>query len=475
MSENYGLFINGQWVPGASTLEVRAPYDGSLVATVGQADRAQVDAAISAAQAALPVMANLPAYQRAEILSRTANLLQRAEEDLALTIAREAGKAWKYALGEVRRSQETFQFAAEAAKAIHGETVPMDAATGGVGRMGFWVRVPIGVVVAISPFNFPLNLVAHKVAPAIAAGCPVVLKPASTTPVTALKLAELMQEAGLPPGALNVVVGGGSTVGNWLVEDPRVAKISFTGSPAVGKQITQRAGLKKLTMELGNNSGTILDADADLDAAIPRLLMGSFANSGQVCISVQRIYVHESREQEFTRKFVEGTRQLIVGDPTERETDVGPLIEQREAERIEQWVREAVAAGATVLTGGARQGSVMAPTVLGNVQPQMRVMCEEVFGPVVSIVPFNDFDQALELLDDSPFGLQAGVYTNDLRKAMRAVQRLNVGGVIINDVPTFRADHMPYGGVRESGLGREGPRFAIEEMTTIKMVVWQVS
>jgi len=329
-------------------------------------------------------------------------------------------------------------------------------------------------VVAISPFNFPLNLVAHKVAPAIAAGNSVVLKPATSTPLTALRLGEIMMAAGLPAGALNIVIGSGSTVGEWLVSDPRPAKISFTGSPSVGKRIISQAGIKRVTLELGNNSATIVDEDADLDLAVKRCVIGSFANSGQICISVQRIYVHENIFDRFTESFVQATQRQKVGDPVQKDCDVGPMIDEGEAERAENWVQEAVAAGAKILTGGHREGVMFQPTVLTNVNAEMKVVCDEIFAPVVSLVPFSDFNQALLMVDESRYGLQAGIFTRNIDRAFAAIRKLNVGGVIINDVPTFRIDHMPYGGNKESGIGREGLKYAIEEMTNIKMVCFNL-
>jgi len=470
---NHKMFIGGRWVDSSDgkTMEIRSPFNKELLGTVPMATKEDVEAAVGAAHEAFHGYSHLPAFRRSEILRRTAELLRAAERDMAKIISAEVGKAIKYALTEVRRAQDTFTFAAEEAKRIHGETIPMDAASGGVNRFGFYVRVPIGVVAAIAPFNFPLNLVAHKVAPALAAGCTVVLKPASTTPLTAVKLTEIMVEAGLPSGALNLITGSGSTVGTWLTQDPRVAKVSFTGSPAVGKRIIQNAGLKKVTMELGNNSATVIDRDANLDKAIPACVAGAFANNGQVCISVQRIYVHKDIYETFRERFINAVNALKIGDPLDESTDIGPLILEGEVDRVQNWVDEAVEQGARVLVGGKRSGGVFPPTVLEQVTPTMKVVCEEVFAPVVSLVPFEDFDQALRLVDDSQFGLQAGIFTNDLQKAMNAVDRLNVGGVIINDVPMYRVDHMPYGGNKDSGLGREGPRFAIEDMTTIKMVV----
>jgi len=473
---DFKMYIGGRWVDSSDgrKMEVRSPYGKKLLGTVPMATQADVDAAVGAAAAAGPVMAKMPAFRRSEILRRTAELLKASERDMAHTISAEVGKGLKFALGEVRRAIETFTFAAEEAKRIHGETVPMDAATGGQNRFGFWIRVPIGVVAAIAPFNFPLNLVAHKVAPAIAAGCTVVLKPASTTPITAVRLLELMIEAGLPEGALNLLTGGGSTVGTWLTQDPRVAKVSFTGSPAVGRTIIKNAGLKKVTMELGNNSATVIEADADLDKAVPACVTGSFANNGQVCISVQRIYVHRDIYDAFKTRFVDATKKLKIGDPEDEGTDIGPLILDNEAERVENWVNEAVLQGARILTGGKREGGLIPPTVLETVTPEMKVVCEEIFAPVVSLIPYDDYEKALAMVDDSQFGLQAGIFTGDLKKALQAVERLNVGGVIINDVPAYRVDHMPYGGNKDSGIGREGPRFAIEDMTTIKMVAIQM-
>jgi acyl-CoA reductase-like NAD-dependent aldehyde dehydrogenase len=467
----YRLYIDGKWVDGKETLPVIDKYTGETIGQVPVASKEMTDRAIGAAHAAFPSYSRLPAHKRFRILEKAAQLLDRHKEEIATIICREAGKAWKYSLGEVLRAAETFQFSAEEAKRIHGETIPMDASTAGEGRIGYYLRCPVGVVAAITPFNFPLNLVAHKVGPALAVGNAMVLKPASTTPLTAVRLAEILEEAGLPPGVFNLVVGSGGTVGEWVTVDPRVGKISFTGSPPVGERIIRKAGLKKVTMELGNNSGTIVEPDADLNAAIPRCVVSAFANSGQVCISLQRLYVHKTIGHRFTERFVEETRKLKVGNPVEKDCDVGPMIDLAEAERAEAWVKEAVAAGAKVLVGGKREGRVMHPTVLVNVRPEMKVMCQEPFAPLVSICEYEKFEDAVEMVDDSPFGLQAGVYTNDIRKAMYAVDRINVGGVMINDTSIFRVDHMPYGGNKLSGLGREGVRFTCEEMTNIKMVM----
>ena len=471
MAKTHRLFVGGKWITEKESMPVLDKYTGETMGNVPVASRGTTEAAIRAAHEAFPSWSRTPAHKRYEVLTRVSQLLEKRKEEIATTICREAGKAWKYSLGEVARSIETFRFSAEEAKRIHGETVPMDASAGGEGRVGFWLRVPLGVVSAITPFNFPLNLVAHKVGPALAVGNTLVLKPASTTPLTAILLAEVLEEAGAPAGVFNVVVGSGGTVGEWLTVDPRISKISFTGSPPVGEQIIRKAGLKKVTMELGNNSGTIVEPDADLSAAVPRCVMSAFANSGQVCISLQRLYVHKAVAKEFTKRFVEETKKLKVCNPVERDCDVGPMIDLKEAERAEEWVKEAVKQGAKLLAGGKREGRVMQPTVLGNVRPEMKVMCQEAFAPLVSICEYGKYEDAVAMVEDSPYGLQAGVYTNDIRKAMYAVDRINAGGVMINDTSIFRVDHMPYGGNKLSGLGREGVRFACEEMTSIKMVV----
>jgi len=466
----YKLLIDGQWVAGGAALEVRNKYTGAVIGTVPTARRQDVDAALAAAERAAPVMADMPAHQRSAILARTAALLVERREDLAQTIAAEAGKAIKFARVEVDRAAGTFTIASEEAKRLHGETIPLDAVPNGEGYFGFTTRRPVGVIAAIAPFNFPLNLVAHKVAPALAAGNSLVLKPASTTPLVAVKLGEILMAAGLPAGAFNLVVGSGGTVGEWLVTDKRVNKVTFTGSPPVGEHILAVAGIKKVTLELGNTSPVIIAPDADLDLVAKRAALGAFYNSGQVCISVQRIYGQQSIVAPFTEKFVRASEAMIVGDPLDERVDVGPMIDLKEAERIEQWVQEAQRGGAQVLTGGRREGAVYWPTVLSGVTADMKVVADEVFAPVASVLPYDDFDDALRQANDSEFGLQVGVFTRDIDRVFQAVRRLNFGGVIINDTPNFRADHMPYGGNRRSGLGREGVRYAMEDMTNIQMV-----
>ncbi|UCB52693.1 MAG: aldehyde dehydrogenase family protein [Candidatus Zixiibacteriota bacterium] len=474
MSRVYKTLVGGKWREGEKLLQVANKYTVEAIGSVPVTDKQTFVEAVKSAQDGFALISGMPAYERSKILQRTSERIDENKDEITRIIAMEAGKAWKHAKAEVERSVQTFKFASEEAKSIHGETVPMDAAVGGEKRIGFYLRFPVGIIGAISPFNFPLNLVAHKVAPAVAAGCSVILKPASTTPLTSLKLGEILMESGLPDGALNIIVGPGSTVGNWLVTDPHVSMITFTGSPPVGKDIKEKSGLKQVTLELGSNSACITDESADLDLAVPRCIVGSFAYAGQVCISVQRIYIHEKVLDEFTQRFLKGTEELKLGDPLDPETDVGPMITEGDAVRTESWVREAVAGGAKILIGGRRENNFYYPTVLTNVKPDMKVMAQEVFAPVVCLVPFSDFSDAVKMADDSVYGLQAGVYTSDIEKAFQAVKRIKVGGVIVNDVPTYRADQMPYGGVKDSGMGREGLKFAVEEMTDIKMVVFNL-
>jgi acyl-CoA reductase-like NAD-dependent aldehyde dehydrogenase len=456
----------------AKQMQVINPYDNSVVAEVPEAEEADVRAAIGRAAGAAPVLANMTAQRRAAILTKAAEMIDGESISMARTMAQESGKPLKYAKGEVSRAVETFTFAADVARSLHGETIPLDAAKGGVGKIGYYVRVPVGVIAGITPFNFPLNLVAHKVAPAIAAGCPIVLKPNPNTPLTALHLADILREAGLPEGGIEVVVGG-ADVGNWLVTDPRVAMITFTGSVPVAREISKVAGLRRTVFELGGNAATVIDETGNLDAAVGKAVIGAFSYSGQVCISVQRIYVHSSRYAEFRDKYLAATERLVMGDPLDEKTDLGPMLTDGACQRIDAWIKEAVEGGASVIAGGKRDGKMYEATVIEGAQPGMKVMREEVFGPVVCLTPFDDFEAALDAVNDSDFGLQAGVYTRDLNRALLATQKLDVGGVMINDVPTFRVDQMPYGGMKQSGVGREGPRFAIEEMTNLKMVVIQ--
>lgn len=470
MPEKSRLKPSEERIQRTPTFEVRDKYSGEVLAELPSASEQDVRQAVANAAAAFQEWSRTPAHKRSRVLAAASAEIARRREEIAALICREAGKAWKYSLIEADRAAETFSFAAEEAKRIHGETLPMDASPAGEGRFGFYVRAPAGVVAAITPFNFPLNLVSHKVAPALAAGDAVVLKPSEDAPLSAVKLAEILAAAGLPHGVLNLVHGG-ADAGRWLIEDPRPAVVTFTGSPEVGEEITRRAGLKRVLLELGNNGGAIVEPDADWREALRRCLAAAFANSGQVCLSLQRLYVHESIFREFSLAFVEAAKALKTGDPSRKDCDVGPMIREEEASRAEKWVREAQREGAKVLLGGKRKGPVLEPTVLADVKPTMTVMCREVFAPVVSLIPYRDFDEALAALDDSPYGLQAGIFTKDLSKALKAVERLNVGGVMINDTPMFRVDFMPYGGNKRSGIGREGVRYAIEELTNLRTVV----
>ena len=473
--EEYKLLINGKWVGAIRepSLQVRNPYNQELLGTVPEADEQQVDSAIKSAQEAFKLTKNLPAHKRSLILEHTSDIIKERKEELARTIALESGKPIKLARGEVDRATETFKFASEEAKRLYGETIPMDASRNGEGRTAFTIREPLGVIGAISPFNFPLNLVAHKVAPAIASGNTVVLKPSTYTPITSIKLGKIMLDAGLPQGALNIVTGPGSTVGDTIVRDTRISKITFTGSASIGLGITEKAGLKRITLELGSNSPVIIDRDALQNAGqkiVERCVFGSFAYSGQVCISIQRIYVHQDIKDEFLKQFLKAVSELKSGDPLDENTDIGPMITEQEAERVKQWIDEAVSKGAKVLIGGNHKGSMFEPTVLTNVMPDMKVMAQEIFAPVVSIMGFNDWEQVIREANTSKYGLHAGVYTNDVKKALYAAKNLEAGGVIINDIPTYRVDHIPYGGVKGSGIGREGVKYAIQEMTQPKFI-----
>jgi acyl-CoA reductase-like NAD-dependent aldehyde dehydrogenase len=458
----------------ATTLPVLDKYTGETIAEVPIADAAAVDRAVRRARDAFPAWSETPAHRRSSILRAAAGAIDQRKDEITALIAREAGKAWKHAAGEVARGVETFTFSAEEAKRIHGETVPMDASVFGEKRVGFYHRVPLGVVSAITPFNFPLNLVAHKVGPALAAGNTVVLKPAEETPLTAVRMAECLRDAGLPEGVLEIVHGDGPTTGEALVRHPGPAKVSFTGSPPVGAHILSVAGLKRITLELGNNSGAIVEPDANLDLAVPRTVMSAFANAGQVCLSLQRLYVHETIADTFLERFVAATRALKVGNPLDRDCDVGPMISDEAAERADAWIKEAVDQGARLLVEGRREGRLLWPTVLTNTRNEMKVMCREAFAPLVCVIAYREFDDALRLLADTPYGLQAGLYTRDLHKAFRAVAALDMGGIMVNDTSMFRVDHMPYGGNRMSGIGREGVRYAIEEMTNIKFVCFNL-
>ena len=466
------LLIGDEWIETGEWIEVRSPYDGSLVGRVPKGDAKAARRAVDAAE--LAMAAPLAAHERAAILDRTAALVDERAEEIARTISAEAGKPVKAARIEVSRAMSTFTMAAVEARTLAGDVVPMDASPAGSGKLAFTLRVPIGVVGAISPFNFPFNLVAHKVAPALAAGCAVVLKPASQTPLSALLLAELELEAGLPPGWLNVVCGPAAEIGDVLVEDERVALITFTGSAGVGWKLRERAPRKRVNLELGNATPVIVAADADLEDATTRLAANAFSFAGQSCISVQRIYVQRDAYDAFVDLFVPRVQGLVVGDPADDATDVGPVISGGDRDRILSWIAEATSAGASVLTGGTLDGELLLPTVVADAPADVKISCEEVFGPVCTVTPFDTLDEAIVLANGTRYGLQAGIFTSDMKNALRVARELAFGGVTVNEAPTFRADQMPYGGVKDSGNTREGPAYAVREMTEQRLVVLQL-
>ncbi|WP_205747796.1 aldehyde dehydrogenase family protein [Desulforhopalus sp. IMCC35007] len=465
------LWINGRWVPTEQTLTIHSPFDGHLVGEVSVATSSQVSLAIDAAERTRPAMRALSAYERGEILDRVAELFDKRRHEAAAILCAEAAKPLNAALAEIDRTVQTYHFAADEARRLSGEMIPIDAAPGGKGRFGFTIQEPLGIIAAITPFNFPFNLVAHKIGPAFAGGNTVVLKPASQTPFSAFFTAELFHDAGLPAGALNVVTGSGAVVGDVLVEDERIAMVTFTGSPPVGKAIKAKAGLKKVTLELGSNSAVIIDQGVDIDTLIDRCVVGAFSFQGQVCISLQRIFVHSSLYADLCQKMVIATKKLNGGQPDKATTDYSALISEKDADRVQQWIKTAEDDGATVLCGGERTGNMVSPAILTNVAKGLKVSCQEVFGPVVVIWPFDELGDAIDQVNDSVYGLQAGIYTPLLDNALHAAKKLEVGGVMINDIPTFRVDQMPYGGVKESGTGREGLHYAVTEMTEMKLVV----
>jgi acyl-CoA reductase-like NAD-dependent aldehyde dehydrogenase len=463
------LLIDGAWTDGVDRFEVVDKFGGHAIGSAQGASRELVAAAVEAARRSFRAT-RLEPHERWRLLHRTGELIGQHRERLAQTITAESGIPLKDAHNEVARTIETFRVSGEEAKRLAGEVVPIDGAPGQAHRMAFTVRVPRGVVAAITSFNSPLNMVAHKVAPAIAAGNTVVVKPPQATPLSATILCELLLEAGLPPSHVNLVHGSGSTVGRWLVEDPGVDFITFTGSTEVGKGIRRSAGLKPVALELGSIAATIVCDDGDLEKAALRCSQSGFRRAGQACTSTQRLFVQRGVLDRFVPMLLEATRALKVGDPHDAQTDVGPMVSEAEAARAQRSVDEAVAQGARLLHGGTRQGALLQPTVLVDVRPDMRVMCEEIFAPVLSIVPFASFDEAVERVNATPFGLAAGVFTRDLMRAMEAARRLHVGVVHINDASSSRVDLMPFSGVKDSGVGTEGPRYAMREMTEERLV-----
>ena len=463
------LLIGGDWVETGDWVEVRSPYSGEVVGRVPKAGADETRRAIDAAAEAM--REPLPAHRRAEILVRVAGHLGRRHDEVARLISDEAGKPMKAARVEAKRAMSTYTMAAVEARKLAGEVVPMDASQAGEGKLAFTVRKPIGVVGAITPFNFPLNLVAHKLAPALAAGCAVVLKPAGQTPLSALLLGELETEAGLPPGWLNVVVGPSSEIGDVLVEDERVRAITFTGSSDVGWRLRERAARKRVNLELGNATPVIVDRTADVARAAEKVAANAFSFAGQSCISVQRVYVERPAYDDFVARLLPRVEALVTGDPAEEDTDVGPVIDGDARERILDWIGEARDAGARILAGGDLDGELIRPTVIADADPALKVACEEVFGPVLTVNAVDSLDEAIALANGTRYGLQAGIFTRDLAAALRAGDELEFGGVTVNEAPTFRADQMPYGGVKDSGNTREGPAYAVRELTEERLVI----
>ncbi|WP_227522007.1 aldehyde dehydrogenase family protein [Bacillus solitudinis] len=468
----FGLFINGEWRKKINTFEVLNKYTNEPIAKASYANEQDVNDAIQAAKTSLKT--TFPPYKRYIVLKQVSETLLKRKQEIGEILAEEVGKPIMEAIGEVERAAQTLEISAEEAKRIHGEGIPVEAAPGSENRQAFTRRVPVGVIAAITPFNVPLNLVCHKVGPALAAGNSVVLKPAEVTSMSAIILTEIFEGVGLPTGRLNLITGKGSDTGEWLLNNQDVNMYTFTGSPRVGKIIREKAGLRKVALELGNNSATIVHKDANIEHAATLTAQKSFNNAGQVCISVQRVYVHKDIFEEFIQKMRDVTNTLVVGDPKSKLTNIGPMISEKEAIRVEQWVNEAVSQGAKVETGGKREGVFYKPTILTNVHDDMKVCRQEVFGPVVAVDVYSDEEEVINRVNDSDFGLQAGLFTNSLTFAMKAANQIEVGGLIINDTSGYRVDQMPYGGVKQSGTGKEGPKYAIEEMTEERIVVFNL-
>jgi len=469
MTKEYQIFLGGNWRPCKSRKEILNPYNQEVIGVVHQAGDAEIEEAIRVAQKSFPELRRMPLYRRAEALQKITDGIKERREEFARMICLEAGKPITDSRAEVGRAILNFQTAVEETKHLGGEVIPMDLAAGSESRFGVVKRFPIGPVLGISPFNFPLNLVGHKIAPAIVSGNPIVLKPAPQTPITALFLGEVIAQAGLPAGAVSIVPCA-NELAEKMVTDDRFKLLSFTGSAKVGWYLKSRVRKKKVLLELGGNAGVIIHQDADLELAARRCTAGGFSYAGQSCISVQRIYVQEGVVKPFLDRFLTLVKGLKIGDPMEDSTNLGPMIDQAAVERIEQWVAEAVKQGANVLLGGKRNGRSLEPTVLTDVTPSMKVCSEEVFAPLVIVTPYRNFEEAVAAMNDSSYGLQAGVFTNDLKKVFHAYEELEVGGLMVNEVPTYRMDPMPYGGVKDSGLGREGVRYAIQEMTELKLL-----
>ncbi len=466
------MYIGGEWVDKHDKIQVRNPFDNSVVDTVPRADLEDVETALAGAVRGAQAMRRVSGYERFKFLRKAADLLEQRSEEFARTITLEEGKTIAEARTEVSRAVQTISLSGEEAKRLYGETIPLDGAPGWNGQLGFTLRVPVGVVLAISPFNFPLNLVCHKVGPALAAGNAVIIKPASDTPLSALKLTEVLLEAGAPAEAVQCITGSGSKVGDPLVADPRVRKVTFTGSRDVGEHICKVAGLKKVTMELGSNSPLIVMPDADIAKVVAATVASGYGNAGQVCISAQRIITSRDVYDDYLDALKVGVESITTGNPLDESVRMGPMVRPEDAARVNKWIKEAVAGGARAVTGGEYQGAMHAPTILADVKPEMRVSCDELFGPAVVVTPFTDIDEAIALANSTNYGLSAGIFTQNVGWALRFAREVDSGNLHINFGPAWRADLMPYGGLKESGMGKEGPRYAVEEMTDLKMVVF---
>jgi len=468
------MYVAGQWIDKSQKIEVRNSYDGSVIDTVPRAESADIERALQSAERGARAMAKLTSYERWKILRRAADLMAARVEELGTLISKEEGKIVAEGRAEVLRAVDTITESAEEAKRVHGETVALDAASHGGGKFGVTIRVPCGIVVAISPFNFPLNLVCHKVGPALAGGNAVIVKPATDTPLSALRLTEILLEAGLPPEGINTLTGSGGEIGDRLVADRRVRKITFTGSRDVGEHICKTAGIKRVTMELGSNAPLIVMPDANLDKVAAAVASTGYANAGQVCISTQRVLTSSSVYSDFLDALRPKVAALKTGNQLDPTVNVGPMIKEKEAVRVDEWVKEAVASGARVITGGTRQGAMYMPTVVADVKPNMRISSDELFGPAVAVTPFTDIDEAIALANDTNYGLAAGIFTENLEWAWKFAREVQSGNLHVNWGPQWRADRMPYGGLKESGFGKEGPAYAIEEMTELKMVIFHL-
>ena len=466
------MYIGGKWVDASEQIEVINPFDNSIIDTIPKATPGNISEAISSAVRGKSDMAKLSGYDRYTILSKAAQLLVDRKEDLGKTISLEEGKILDEGLTEVDRAIQTMILSAEEAKRLYGETIPLDAAPTWTGQIGFTLRVPCGVVAAITPFNFPLNLVCHKVGPAIAGGNSVIIKPATDTPLSALKLTEIMLDAGLPPEGIQCITGSGKTIGDHLTKDSRIRKITFTGSKEVGEHICRTAGLKRVTMELGSNAPLIIMPDADIDKVVKATVSSGFSNAGQVCISAQRILTNKDIYADFVDALTENVNNIETGNQLDPKIKMGPMVRSQDATRVNTWIKEATNNGARTTTGGEYQGALHQPTVVVDVSPDMTISCEELFGPAVAVTPFTNIEQAIELANDSNYGLSAGIFTQNIDWAMKLIQEVDSGNLMINSGPQWRADLMPYGGLKDSGMGKEGPKYAIHEMTELKMVVY---